>query len=94
MEAFLDIVWHHIVVAVQYAKNFLDIVISPLNALGPAVAIATIALITVVITKFLSKNLRPGVTKNCENSSNTGSVSAGRPKNVKTPPRQNYLQKT
>jgi uncharacterized membrane protein (DUF106 family) len=58
MEAFLDIVWHNIVVAVQYAKNFLDIVISPLNALGPAVAIATIALITVVITKVLSKRFK------------------------------------
>jgi uncharacterized membrane protein (DUF106 family) len=58
MEAFLDIVWHNIVVAVQYAKNFLDIVISPLNALGPAVAIATIALITVVITKILSKRFK------------------------------------
>ena len=58
MEAFLDIVWHNIVVAVQYAKNFLDIVISPLNALGPAVAIAIIALITVIITKILSKRFK------------------------------------
>ena len=58
MEAFLDIVWHNIVVAVQYAKNFLDVVVSPLNALGPAAAIAVIALITVVITKILSKRFK------------------------------------
>jgi len=58
MEAFLDIVWHNIVVAVQYAKNFLDVVVSPLNALGPAFAISTIALITVVITKILSKRFK------------------------------------
>ena len=58
MEAFLDIVWHNIVVAVQYAKNFLDVVVSPLNALGPAVAIAIIALITVIITKILSKRFK------------------------------------
>jgi uncharacterized membrane protein (DUF106 family) len=58
MESFLDIVWHNIVVAVQYAKNFLDVVVSPLNALGPAVAIAIIALITVVITKILSKRFK------------------------------------
>jgi uncharacterized membrane protein (DUF106 family) len=58
MEAFLDIVWHNIVVAVQYAKNFLDVVVSPLNTLGPAFAISTIALITVVITKILSKRFK------------------------------------
>ena len=58
MEAFLDIVWHNIVVAVQYAKNFLDVVVSPLNALGPAVAIAIIALVTVIITKILSKRFK------------------------------------
>ena len=55
MEAFLDIVWQNILVAVQYAKNFLDVVVSPLNALGPAFAISTIAFITVLITKLLSK---------------------------------------
>lgn len=58
MEVFLDIVWHNIVVAVQYAKNLLDVVVSPLNALGPAFAISTIALITVVITKILSKRFK------------------------------------
>jgi len=58
MEAFLDIVWNNIVVAVQYAKNFLDVVVSPLNTLGPAVAIAIIALITVIITKILSKRFK------------------------------------
>ena len=58
MEAFLDILWHHILVAVGYATSLLDLVFSPLNALGPAVAICVIALITVIITKFLSSKFK------------------------------------
>jgi hypothetical protein len=58
MDAFLDILWHHILVAVGYATSLLDLVFSPLNALGPAAAISTIALITVAITKFLSSKFQ------------------------------------
>ena len=58
MEAFLDSLWLYIVVAVQYAKTALDLVFRPLNALGPALAVSTIALITVVITKFLSRRFK------------------------------------
>ena len=58
MEAFLDSLWLYIVVAVQYAKTALDFVFRPLNALGPAFAVSTIALITVVIAKFLSKRFK------------------------------------
>ena len=58
MEALLDTLWHHIVIAVQYAKSFLDMVFVPLNALGPAFAISAIALLTVLITKFLSKRFQ------------------------------------
>ena len=58
MEEFLDILWLKIVVGVQFAKHILDVIFGPLNALGPAFAIAIIALITVVITKFLSKRFK------------------------------------
>ncbi len=58
MEEFLDLLWLKIVVGVEFAKHILDVIFGPLNALGPAVAIATIALITVVITKFLSKRFK------------------------------------
>ena len=58
MEEFLDTLWLKIVVGVQFAKHILDVIFGPLNALGPAVAIATIALITVVITKILSKRFK------------------------------------
>ena len=58
MEEFLDILWFKIVVGVQFAKHILDAIFGPLNALGPAVAIAGIALITVVITKILSKRFK------------------------------------
>ena len=43
MEEFLDILWLKIVVGVQFSKHILDVIFGPLNALGPAVAIATIA---------------------------------------------------
>ena len=58
MEEFLDILWLKIVVGVQFSKHILDVIFGPLNALGPAVAIATIALITVAITKILSKKFK------------------------------------
>ena len=58
MEEFLDILWFKIVVGIQFAKHILDVIFGHLNALGPAVAIATIALITVVITKILSKRFK------------------------------------
>jgi uncharacterized protein (DUF2062 family) len=58
MDEFLDILWLKIVVGVQFAKHILDVIFGPLNALGPTVAIASIALITVVITKILSKKFK------------------------------------
>jgi uncharacterized membrane protein (DUF106 family) len=58
MEEFLDMLWLKIVVGVQFCKHILDVIFGPLNALGPAVAIAIIALITVIITKILSKRFK------------------------------------
>jgi hypothetical protein len=54
MDTFLDIVWFKILVVVQYLKSVLDIIFGPLNALGPVVAISTVALVAVVIAKLLT----------------------------------------
>lgn len=55
MDAFMDLLWLKIVTAAAYGKGALDIAFSPLHALGPAVAIFIIALLTVAITKLLSR---------------------------------------
>ena len=58
MEKFLDTLWSKIEILVHLIKDFLDIIFNPLNSLGPAVAISIIALITVVITKYLTKKFK------------------------------------
>lgn len=55
MEDFLDGLWLKILVLIDYIKTFLDLVFTPLNSLGPAIAIFSIALVTVIITKILTK---------------------------------------
>ena len=54
MEDFLDIIWFNIIDFFHYVRTLLDAVFAPLNALGPAFTIFTIALLTVIITKFLT----------------------------------------
>jgi hypothetical protein len=58
MEEFLDTLWFKIEVSIHYLRGFLDVLFSPLNSLGPAVAIATIALITVTVTKYFTKKFK------------------------------------
>jgi len=58
MDELLDIVWFKILAGVQYGKELLDILFSPLNLLGPAMAILLIAAVTVVCTRFLTKNIK------------------------------------
>ncbi|MEJ2430573.1 MAG: hypothetical protein P8075_16895 [Deltaproteobacteria bacterium] len=58
MEEFLDTLWFKIEVSIHYLRGFLDVLFTPLNSLGPAVAIATIALITVIITKYFTKKFK------------------------------------
>ena len=55
MEELLDNLWLKIEVLIHYIRSFLDLIFTPLNIFGPAIAISSIAFITVVITKFLSK---------------------------------------
>jgi uncharacterized membrane protein (DUF106 family) len=58
MEDFLDIIWFNIIDFFHSVASLLDVVFAPLNALGPAFTIFTIALLTVVITKILTKTFK------------------------------------
>ena len=58
MEEILDNLWFKIEAIVDYMRSCLDFVFAPLNYLGPALAISTIALITVVIAKYLTKTCK------------------------------------
>jgi hypothetical protein len=58
LEEFLDSLWFKTVDLVHHLKNLLDGIFAPFNSLGPAVAIFTIALITVFIAKFLTKTIK------------------------------------
>jgi uncharacterized membrane protein (DUF106 family) len=55
MEEFLDALWLKILVFVDHIKTLFDFAFAPLNSLGPAIAIFTIALVTVIITKILTR---------------------------------------
>jgi len=58
MEEALDALWFKIVEVIQYIRTFLDIIFAPLNFFGPAFAVFVIALITVLIAKFLTKHIK------------------------------------
>jgi len=55
MDNLMDLIWFKIVAGVQYIKEFVDILVGPLNQLGPVTAILILALLTVVITKSLTR---------------------------------------
>ena len=58
MNEAMDILWFKIIAGVQYVKEILDIVLGPLNYLGPAAAILIIAVATAALTRFLSRRFR------------------------------------
>ena len=58
MEASLDALWFKIIDIVEYIKQFLDIILAPLNFFGPVIVISTIAFITVILTKILTKTFK------------------------------------
>jgi len=58
MEEFLDNLWLKMEVVIHYIRVSLDFVLTPLNHLGPAVAIFAIALLTVVAAKFFSSRYK------------------------------------
>ena len=58
MEDFLDIVWFKIEILFRHIGNALDFVFSPLNSLGPAIAILIIAFITVAFAKYFTRKFK------------------------------------
>jgi uncharacterized membrane protein (DUF106 family) len=58
MDAFMDSLWLKIEAGVHFLRGLLDIAFSPLHALGPVVTISVIALVTVLVTKVLTKTIR------------------------------------
>ena len=58
MDAFFDMIWFEILIGVQHLKSFMDMIVSPLHAMGPAVAIFAIAFAAVLVTKFLTKIIK------------------------------------
>lgn len=54
MENMLDSLWMYIVAGVQHLQHLLDWVFGPLNAMGPAFAILSIAFLAVALAKLLS----------------------------------------
>lgn len=58
MEAFMDHIWMKTVDLIFYVKDLLDVAFGPANLLGPAIAVSSIAFVTVLLTKFLSRVYR------------------------------------
>ena len=58
MEEILDLIWFKIEGGIQVLKLCLDALFSPLTILGPAVMISVIALLTVLLTRFLAKTFK------------------------------------
>ena len=58
MEEFLDIIWLKVLFLIQYAVKCLDLILAPLNPFGTAVVILAIVIVTVAISKYLSKHYK------------------------------------
>ena len=58
MEEILDNLWLKTEGLIHYLRSFLDLIFSPLHIMGPAFAITMIALITVLITKYLTRTFQ------------------------------------
>jgi uncharacterized membrane protein (DUF106 family) len=58
MENFLDSLWFKTVALGHHIGDLLDMILGPLNAFGPAVAIFCIALVTVIMAKILTKTIK------------------------------------
>ncbi|MCD6584617.1 MAG: hypothetical protein J7K96_02535 [Desulfobacteraceae bacterium] len=55
MNSFLDIIWLKLLALMQYIAKGLDFILAPLSPLGPSVMILAIVVVTVAVSKFLSK---------------------------------------
>ncbi len=57
MDALLDIIWNKIMTAILFFANGLNAAVSPLNIIGPAAVIFILAILIVILTKFLSRTI-------------------------------------
>ncbi len=55
MENLFDVIWFKILDLIYFARGLMDNLFSPLHLLGPAFTIAIIALLTVLLTKLLTR---------------------------------------
>lgn len=55
MDELFDILWMKIVALVGYGVDFLDLILAPLEILGPAAVIFILVLVTVCLTKVFSR---------------------------------------
>ncbi len=55
MDEFLDIVWFKIVAVTQTVVNAMDVIVSPLNVLGPGMVIFMLVFVTVALTKLFNR---------------------------------------
>ena len=57
MDAFMDMLWDHIMAMIQHGAGLLDRVLMPLHPLGPVFILTVLALLTVLTTKLLGRFL-------------------------------------
>jgi len=57
MDAFLDIIWDKIMSAILFFANGLNAAVSPLNIIGPGAVIFILAILIVILTRFLSRTI-------------------------------------
>jgi len=55
MDEFLDIVWLKIIALTQAVVNAMDVIVSPLNVLGPGMVIFMLVFVTVAFTKLFKR---------------------------------------
>lgn len=55
MDEFLDIVWFKIIALTQTVVNAMDVIVSPLNVLGPGMVIFILVFVTVAFTKLFKR---------------------------------------
>jgi len=55
MDEFLDIVWLKIIALTQTVVNAMDVIVSPLNVLGPGMVIFMLVFVTVAFTKLFKR---------------------------------------
>jgi len=58
MDEFMDTVWNNIMTMIQYGASIFDQLLTPLHVFGPLFIMTLLAVLTVLITKFLNRFIR------------------------------------